>query len=58
MATKEKRISVAFSTEDWKELNRLKRKHYDKPYSAIVKMLALKGVEALKAEEAAAKGEA
>lgn len=53
MATKEKRISVAFTAEDWKELDRLKRKHYDKPYSQIVKMIALKGLEALKAEESA-----
>ena len=55
MATKEKRISVAFTAEDWKELDRLKRKHYDKPYSQIVKMIALKGLEAMKAEEAAKK---
>lgn len=54
--TKEKRVSVSFTAEDWKELQRLKKKHYDKPYSAIVKMIARKGIEAMKAEEAASKG--
>lgn len=49
--TKEKRISVAFTAEDWAELKKLKKKHYEMSYSAIVKMLAQKGIQAEKAEK-------
>lgn len=48
--TEQKRVMVSFSDEDWKDLQNLKREHFELSYAEIVRMAFREGKKALDPE--------